>query len=383
MDNRVVAEIDLSAVRHNVAAVRTIVGPGVQVMAIVKADGYGHGAVEIARAALGAGASWLGIATVSEGIILRETLPDARIVHLPPFPDNACNEIAANQLTTLVSSEEMVVQLGMAARRHNCVADCHLEIDTGMGRSGAAPDEAASVVHLAARTEGIRVNGVATHFAAAESDPEFTRRQIAAFNSARQELPEVEYVHAANSAGTLLYPEAHYNLVRPGLLLYGILPTLNPHPSPLASRLSTLDSETSPLNSFRPAMTLKTQIALVRQLPAGASLSYSRTCVLRRPSRIATLPVGYGDGYPRALSNVGEVLVSGRRAPILGRVCMDVTLVDVTDIPEARVGSEVVLIGRQGDDQIRVEEIAGLIGTTEHDITTRLTSRVPRVYLPP
>lgn len=368
MHDRIVAEIDLTAIRHNVGVIKEIVGPRVQVMAIVKADGYGHGAVEVARAALEAGATWLGIATVSEGIELRRAFPNVPIGHLPPYTLDGCDEVVEHTLTPFVSEVEGLKRLQNAASRQSKSTDFHLEIDTGMGRSGVAPHRALELANGAAGMSHVRLTGLATHFAAAESDRSFTEQQIATFDSAVSDIRAshaVKLVHAANSPAILLYPGARYDMVRPGLLIYGILPEMP----------NLLD-----IPPLRPALTLKTQIALVRMLEAGQSISYSRTHVLNRTSRIATLPVGYGDGYPRGLSNVGKVLVCGRRASIVGRVCMDVTMVDVTDIPEAQVGSEVVLIGRQGEREIRVEEIARHVRTTEHDVTTRLTARVPRVY---
>jgi alanine racemase len=369
MPGRLVAEIDLEAIRHNVRLVREFVGPAVAVMAIVKADGYGHGAIEVSRAALYAGASSLGVATVSEGIALRAALPNTPIYHLPPFPPDSAVNVVHHRLVPLISDLAGLHHLNVAAERQGAVAELHMEIDTGMGRSGASAEEAFRIASRIREFRSVRLTGCATHFAAAESDPVYTRRQIELFHDALEKVGGMHpygVLHAANSPATLLYPESHFHMVRPGLLTYGILPQLPADYNP---------------PTFRPALTLKTWIALIRELAAGASLSYSRTHTLTRPSRIATLPVGYGDGYPRALSNIGEVLVCGRRAPILGRVCMDVMLVDVTDIPEANACAEVILIGRQGDEQIRVEEIARLVDTTDHDITTRLTSRVERKYV--
>jgi len=369
MTSRVWAEIDLSAIRQNIDAIRALVGPRVDLMPVVKADAYGHGMREVARAALKAGAEWLGVASVAEGVTLRPLLPDANICVFAPFDPADAEEIACHRLTPFLSNLDGARALSRAAQRLRTSVHVHLEADTGMGRSGVLPDQVAQVAEQVARMPCIHLTGLATHFPSAEDDPAFTARQLETLNQARKKVEAagapLRYVHCASSAAILRYPESRLNLVRPGLLLYGILPAVPPE---------------TPIPDLRPALTLKTRVVLIRSLPAGHPISYQRTHTLARASRIATLPVGYGDGYPRALGNAGHALLCGRRAPIVGRVCMDVTLADVTDIPEAAVGSEVVLIGAQGQAQIRVEEIARLIGTTEHDVTTRLTPRVPRIY---
>lgn len=368
MRSRVWAEVDLSAIRHNVEAVRAVVGRGVELMPVVKADAYGHGMMEVADTALRTGLHWLGVATVAEGVALRLRFPDASLCTFAPFSAEEAEEIARHRLIPFLSDLESARALARAAQRLRTVAHAHLEADTGMGRSGVLPDQMPHFVEQAAQMPSLRLTGLATHLPSAEDDPAFTRRQLAALQAIRAAVTStgvpLTHVHCANSAALLRYPESHHNLVRPGLLLYGILPDLPPN---------------VPVPHLLPALTLKTRIALLRTLPAGHSISYQRTYTLARAGRIATLPVGYGDGYPRALSNIGQAIVGGRRAPIVGRICMDVTMIDVTDVPEAAVGTEVVLIGAQGAERIRVEEIARAIGTTPHDVTTRLTARVPRI----
>lgn len=370
MSARLVAEVDLAAIRHNVREIRALVGLRVEVMPVVKADGYGHGAVEVARAAMQSGAEWLGAATTTEGIALRNAFPSVSICVFSPFARDEAEEIAYHRLVPLIGDLESARAISLAAHRIRTAASVHIKVDTGMGRSGVLPEEALRLADHIARMPAIALTGLATHFASAESDPDFTAEQFAIFDRTRKVVQATDaplrHFHTAASAALIRYPYCRLNLVRPGLLVYGILPRL---------------SEKISIPSFRPALTLKTWIVLLRHLPAGHTVSYSRTHTLARPSRIAVLPVGYGDGYPRDLSNRGSVLVSGQRAPIVGRVCMDVTLADVTDIPEAGVGSETVMIGAQGEQRIGAEEIARLIGTTEHDITTRLTSRVPRVFI--
>lgn len=369
MSQRVIAEVDLGAIRHNLAAIRARIGVRTDVMAVVKADAYGHGAPEVARAALEAGAEWLGVASVAEGAALRVEFPGVNICVLAPFSPDEAEEIAVRRLTPLVSDLDGARALSRAAHKARGSARVHIEVDTGMGRSGALPETVVRLAEYMNRMPAMLITGMATHFPCAESDPDLTRQQLATFlktaDAVRAADTLLNYLHCASSAAILRYPQAHLNLVRPGLLLYGLLPNV--------------PEDTPPLD-VRPALTLRTHVALVRGLPAGKSLSYGQTFTLDRPARIATIPVGYGDGYPRRLSNRGHVLIGGRRAPIVGRVCMDVTLVDVTDLPDARVGDEVVLIGAQGEDRITAEEMARAIDTTEHEITTCLTRRVPRVY---
>ncbi len=362
------AEIDIAAIRDNLAAIRSFVGPSTDVMAVVKANAYGHGIGIVSRAAWEAGARWFGVGTVQEGAYVRGELTDSHICLFSPFLAGEESEIVRARLIPLLSSEEQAERLSAECRNQSADIEVHLEIDTGMGRSGMQPSVAVSQAERIVGLPGIRITGAATHFPCGDTDAEFSRdqaRQLATLESdLRERGIRLDVIHAANSGGTLLAPEARLSLVRPGLLMYGIHPVAIGHER---------------LPGVRPALSLKTRVALIRELPAGHTISYGRTHVLSRPSRVATLPVGYGDGYPRELSNRGGVLIRGKRAPILGRVCMDMTVVDVTEVPDAEVGDESVLIGYQEALRITAEEIAESIGTTEHDVTTRLTERVTRV----
>ncbi|HZO91638.1 MAG TPA: alanine racemase [Chthonomonadaceae bacterium] len=375
------AEIDLGAVRANVTALRAFCGPQTQLMAVVKADAYGHGLAPVAQAAVVAGADWLGVATVAEGMALRAVGLEAPIALLcPPAPDEA-EAVIAHRLTAMVGDLTTLEALAGAACpfiRHGNAPAIHLEIDTGMGRAGVLP-EAALSLWRAALQAGLRVTGLATHFADADGpDSTFTQSQVLAFQRTRAALEEAgarfEVIHLSNSAATLRFPEARGNLIRPGLLLYGILP---PVPAPAYDVAS---ANTAEWPAVQPVLTLKARVATVRALPAGHPISYGVSHRLKRPSTVATVLIGYGDGYPRRLSNQGHMLLRGRRAPILGRVCMDQTVVDVTDIPGVVPGEEVACIGAQGAERITVEEIAALLDTTEHEITTCLTARIPRLY---
>lgn len=368
MQSRVWAEIDQAAIRGNLSAIRRYVGLRTQVMAVVKANAYGHGIVEVVRAASEAGIEWFGVATVDEGIVVRRVAPTSNIVLLSPMSPDAAGEILDRRLIPLISDLEQARAISTVAHRMRGGAQIHLEVDTGMGRSGVPADQAEAVAAILGRMSSILLRGVATHFSAAEDDPDFTQRQIQCFQQVAMGVDwvgvAIDHVHAANSAALMRFPESRFNMVRPGLLVYGIVP-----PVP--------DDVERP--HVRPVLTLKSRIALTRKVPPETPVSYGHTFVTQRPSTLATIPVGYGDGYPRALGNRGRVLIGGKFAPIVGRVCMDVLVADITDIPEAAAGDTVVLIGQQGDNCIRVEEIAQLAGTTEHDITTRLTERVPRI----
>lgn len=370
--HRVQAEIDLSAIRHNMQLICSLMELRGCVMPVVKANAYGHGAAEVARVLYTAGAEWLAVATVEEGVSLRKLLPSASICLLSPFSYDLAEEIIVNRLTPVVGDLEAARALSRTAQRLRTGIKIHVELDTGMGRSGFLPDMAVKHCEIISRMTSVVITGLCTHFPSAEDDPEFTRAQISAFLMIKKQVEAADILlihqHCANSAALLRYPESRMNMVRPGLLTYGIHPDI-----PAEFRIPDL----------RPALTLKSFIAQVRLLPAGHSISYGRTYTLSEPRRIATVPVGYGDGYPREMGNAGCALVAGRRVPVAGRVCMDMLNLDVTEVPDASTGMEVVLIGAQGEERITVEEIARIIQTTQHEITTSLTARVPRVYLTP
>ncbi len=368
------AEIDLDAVQSNVRGIRALLGQERNLLAVVKANAYGHGILQTSKAAIVAGAKWLGVATAAEGRYLRDAGVVAPIALIcAPCPMEA-EAILGNNLVPAIGDRFILQALAQAASRlriPRSAASIHLEIDTGCGRSGFMPEEAVEAWRFAME-QGLKINGLATHFADADgSEEDFTLEQWRKFARTRRQLESAgasfDWIHAGNSAATLRIPTLDCNLVRPGLLIYGISPPL-PGSSPLALKL-------------RPALSLKARVATVRNLPAGHNISYGLTCALARQSRVATVLIGYGDGYQRRLSNQGEMLVRGRRVPILGRVCMDQTMVDVTDLPEVFPGEIATCIGEDGQEKITVEEIARKIGTTDHEITTTLTSRLPRVYV--
>jgi alanine racemase len=360
-------EVDLAAYAHNLRAIREQVG-GRRVLAVVKANGYGHGLVPIARTAVSSGAEMLGVALVEEGIALRQAAIRAPILVLgPPLPEQA-GAIVSHGLEQVVSDREVAAALARAAAARGETVALHVKVDSGMGRVGVPPAEALDLCRAVASLPGARLAGVLTHFATAdEPDIRFSREQLERFltvvRQVREAFPVPPLFHAANSGAIAAMPEAYLDMVRPGLSSYGI------PPGPQGCGLP-----------LRPVMSLKARVTQIRDLPAGQPVGYGCTYTLTRPSRIAILPIGYADGYRRALSNQGEALVRGRRVPIRGRVSMDQLLIDLTDVPGAALGDEVVLLGSQGDDTITAWEIADRVRTIVDEVLVALTDRLPRVY---
>jgi alanine racemase len=366
-------EIDLGAVRANVAELARIAAPAA-VLAVVKADAYGHGAVPVARAALEAGAHGLGVALVEEGRELRDAGIDAPILVLSEPPRDAAAAVVTHRLTPVVYTPQGIDALAKAvvdgAGTDAEPFAVHLKVDTGMHRVGARPEDAVALARRVVEHRELVLEGVLTHFAVAdEPDDPYTGEQLVRFADVLAALngagvhPTV--VHAANSAGLMAFPESRFALVRPGIAIYGVAP---------AARLASHAT-------LRPALAFKARVAHVKRLEAGARLSYGLRYRLGRAARIATVPAGYADGVPRNLAAVGgEVLVGGRRRPIAGTVTMDQLVVDLGD-DDVAVGDEVVLIGRQGDAAITVEEWAERLGTIGNEIVCAIGPRVPRIYL--
>jgi alanine racemase len=341
------------------------------VLASLKADAYGHGALKVARTVLLNGASMLGVATVSEATPLREAGIMAPILVFGYVPHWQMREAVRLGLTITLYSSEAAQALSRAAQALQRTVKVHLKVDTGMGRLGIRAEEIEAIVALARevrRLPGLELEGIFTHFAMADArDQSYTRKQLARFQSILQAL-EAEglrppLAHAANSAATLTVPEAHFDMVRPGIALYGLDPSPEVRLPP----------------GFRPALSFKTQVAQVKLVPEGECIGYGCTYVTTRPTRIAVLPVGYADGFRRAPRTWGSVLIHGREAPIVGRICMDQCMIDVTDIPGVRVGDEVVLIGRQGEAVLTAEQVAERLGTINYEVVSEILARVPRV----
>jgi len=364
------ATVNLAALRHNLDYIRRRVGPRVGIMAVVKADAYGHGMIAIAREALRWGVQAFAVATADEALALRESDGFASVPILlagPSFPDDA-EALQRARISVAVGSTEQVMTHLAVARRLGAPPRLHVKFDTGMGRYGFHPGRLDVFDLLAATPEA--VEGLMTHFAVSDSarpgDIDFTVCQRMQFERIVERVWSAglrPVVHAANSGAVLHHPDAAYELVRPGILLYGA----NPDP----------EGEALPL---QPVMTLTTRIVAVRDHPQGASISYGRRYRMPRDGRVGILPIGYGDGLPRSLGDCGgEVIVRGRRVPIAGRVCMDQTMVDLTDVPGAVVGDEAVLYGGSGGAVVTLEEVARRTGTIPYEVTCRLGLRVPRI----
>ncbi|MBI4673538.1 MAG: alanine racemase [Chloroflexi bacterium] len=375
-------EINVRALENNARLLKQIVGAQTELMAMVKANAYGHGAVESARAALRGGATWLGVYAAGEGIELRDAGILAPILVLgPTLPENV-RDALARDLTLTIPSREYLQPVIDAARALRTRARVHVKIDTGMTRLGLDAETAAEDIlaaqNAAAQNDDLEIEGILTHFAVAD-DPnardtahwgeEFTRQQLETFLRVADQVERagltLKYRHAANSPGAVYYQHPRLNLVRGGILFYGLHPSsAAPHPV-----------------GFEPALAFKTRVALVREVPAGRFVSYGATFETPRASRIAVLMVGYADGFRRRPRNYGAVLVRGKRASIVGRVCMDQTMIDVTEIPGVQMGDEVVLIGKQGSEELSAEEIGAQLGTNNYETVTTISARVPRIYL--
>ncbi len=365
-------EIDLDALAGNVRALRRLIGPRRLLFAVVKANAYGHDATLIAPAALAAGADRLAVAAVNEAVQLREAGVTAPILVLGYAPLWQAETMVHQRLTATVYDLELARAYAEVARRQGKPLTVHVKVDTGMHRLGVPVDEAVSFFRALNELVELHVEGVFTHFSTAdEADKSYTRWQLERFTHLLHRLAEEKLrpplAHAANSAATLSLPESHLDAVRCGIALYGL------HPS----------HETMLPETFRPVLTWKALVAQVKQLPAGAPVSYGNTWTAPRPSTLAVIPVGYADGFPRGPVHWGHVLIHGQPAPIRGRVCMDQTIVDVTDIVAqgrpVRPGDEVVLIGVQEGARLTAEDVAARFDTINYEVTSRILARTPRV----
>jgi alanine racemase len=368
------AEVNLHNLEHNFRVTREALGPGVAIMPTVKADAYGHGARECARALERAGADWFGVALVEEGLELREAGISRPVLCLGGGWAGQEQVMVEQRLTPVVFQLDALARLDEAARAAGRAVDYHLKVDTGMGRLGVPFAELKDFLDGAKRFENARLDGAMTHFASAD-DPgksDFTRRQMDLFQDALGMLAERGYsptwVHEANSAASTAYPESRANMVRLGGVTYGVW-------------RDATDPTVAPLD-WRPVMSVHTRVLLLKTVPAGVPIGYGNTFVTARESRIATLPIGYRDGLRRKLSNLGRVIVRGEFAPIVGRISMDLTIIDVTDVAGVEVGDEVIVIGRQLGREITAEDIAAQLETISYEVTCGISERVPRVYLP-
>ena len=361
--------IDLNALSWNFRQIRSKVGPNIKILSMVKANGYGHGATAIAKALAAEGSDAFGVATAEEAIELRQAGIGTPILVLAgAYPDQV-DQFFDNSLTPVIHASASLEELDAIVHRRKKALNVHLKIDTGMGRIGLLAAEVDSWLQKIKTLKALKIEGVFSHFSHAESvEGKYTQEQLRLFQSVVERLRAdgipPSLVHLANSAATITLPAAYFDMVRPGLMLYGIYPSAT-----MASQIC-----------LKPVLSWKTRILQLKKVPAGSSISYGQTFVTKRESLIATLPLGYADGYPRLLSNCGEVLVSGKRAPVVGRVCMDLTMIDVTDIEKIQPGDEVVLLGRQGDAEISADEMAAWANTISYEILTSISNRVPRIH---
>lgn len=366
------AEINLDNLIHNFQVTRTELGAGIAIMPAVKADAYGHGAVECARALEQEGAEWFGVAMPEEGLMLRNAGITKPILCLGGFWEGQEEAIIGNRLTPVLFRLDLLDRLNRAARSAGVVVDYHLKVDTGMKRLGVPDAKLGAFLESAARFENVRLDGVMTHMASADYHErrEFTARQMSLFETAvdvvRSRGHEPRWIHEANSASAHAYPRSRGNLVRLGGVLYGLWRDVT-------------DRSIAPLD-WRPVMSLYTRIMFLKTVPTSTPIGYGGTFVTFRESLIATLAIGYEDGLRRALSNRGRVIIRDQVAPIVGRVSMDLTLIDVTDVKGVSVGDKAVIIGGEGANQISAEEVAAEIGTLSYEVTCGISDRVPRVY---
>ncbi|MFA6142874.1 MAG: alanine racemase [Candidatus Omnitrophota bacterium] len=362
------AEIDMRAIAHNYRQVRKLVGKSTNIMVVVKANAYGHGTVEISAVLEKLGVNYLGVATTDEAVRLRDHGIRTPILVLGSVLPEEVKVLIEKNITLTLCESNILDEIKKEAFSCGAKAKVHIKIDTGMGRIGIWHEEALNFVKNLAQEKDIVIEGIYTHFSSAGRDDFFTNYQIEAFEKLLKQLEEfdvrIPLRHAANSIATVDFKRSHLSLVRPGLIIYGMYPKY-----------------TFPkLIKLKPAMSLKTKIVYIKDTPPGRSISYGRTHVTQKQTKIATLPIGYADGYARNLSNRAEVLIRGKYAHVVGKVTMDQTMIDIGHIKNVSVGDEVVLIGKQGRNEIRAEKLARLAGTIAYEFICGISNRVPRVY---
>ena len=371
---RVYAAVDLDAICYNMEHMHANLKPGTRMIGVIKTDGYGHGAVPIGRELEKLDYVFgYAVATAEEALILRHaglTKPILILGYTFPY---CYEELIRQEIRPAVFRQDTIDELAACAARLHKTVKVHIKVDTGMTRVGIRPDESGlAFVDKVLHTEGIELEGIFTHFARAdETDKSCARKQLDRFREFIRQIEKsfdysIPVKHCSNSAGIVELPEANMDVVRAGITLYGLWPS---------------DEVSRDIVPLKPALTLKSHIVYIKEVDEGVAISYGGTYVTPKKMRVATIPVGYGDGYPRGLSNKGYVLIRGKKAPILGRVCMDQFMVSVEDIPDAQEGDEVTLIGADGTEQITMEELGGLSGRFNYELACDLGKRIPRVYM--
>jgi len=362
-------EIDLKAIAENYLRLRQRVPSGTKIMVAVKANAYGHGIVEVSKKLAACGVDYLGVACVDEALTLRKSSCRTPILNLGAFLKGDIDTMVENDITATVADFDLAVCLDARARRLKKKAKVHVKVDTGMGRLGVWHKEADDFILKLCMLKNLSVEGLYTHFPVADSDEDFTQSQISVFCALVDKLEirgvRIPLKHSANSMAVVGFKGAHFNLVRPGLAIYGLHPK-----DELVGKID-----------LKPVLSFKTKVVFLKDVGKGRSVSYGRTHITRQDTMIATLPVGYGDGYNRLLSNKGKVLIHGQFCPVVGVVCMDQTMVDVRHVKNVKLEDEVVLMGFQGNHCIRVEDVARLCHTIPYEVVCWISPRVPRVYI--
>ncbi|MFQ5864211.1 MAG: alanine racemase [bacterium] len=361
-------EVNLAAIAHNLREIKKQVAPA-EIMAVVKADAYGHGLKEVSKTAIENGVCYLGVARLEEGVILRENNFDANILVFGGFFESQIEDFLKFGLELTLYDMYLAKALSEKAKQLGKTAKVHIKVDTGMGRVGVAWQKAADFVQDVVELNHLEIVGIYTHFANAdEKDKSFAHTQLKRFNHALTRLDEkqieIPLKHAANSGAILDLPESYFDMVRPGVMMYGYYPSL----------------ETSETVAIEPSMSIKSRVILIKEVEEGTPISYGLTFRAKQKTKIATVPFGYGDGFNRLLSNKGEVLIQGQRFPVVGRVTMDQIMVEVGAESAVQTGDEVVLLGRQGREEITIHEICKKLNTIPYEVTCWVSERIPKVY---
>ena len=369
-------EIDLTALDHNIKEIKRVIGNS-EIIGVVKADSYGHGSVRCAKVLRANGVKRFAVATIEEALELREAGFNESMLILGFVPEDCTDIVIEHNLTIVIGSLERAKRRAEIAIERGAVIDCFIAIDSGMGRIGyriETPLEkefARTEIEELDELEGLRINGMVSHFATSdEADSTYTNKQLSLFNDFYEELAgcgiNIPMLSIANSAAIMDYPKTHFDAVRPGIIMYGCYPSEEVDKTRL---------------DLKPVMSVKAYIVHIKKVPAGTSISYGRKFITERESKIATISLGYADGYSRALTGKAEVLVNGYRVPVVGNICMDQCMIDVTDVPEVVKGEEVVIMGQSGDDEISAEELAGKLGTINYEILCDFGMRLHKIYI--
>lgn len=363
-------EIDLSTLKHNLFAIKELIGSQVKIIGIVKANAYGHGGLEVSRVLLNNRVEMLGIAILEEGIYLRDKGIKAPILLLGGIFEEQIDTAIQYNITPTVYDLKLAYRVSKRADYFHKIANVHVYVDTGMGSIGVRYDKAVEFIKSIKSIKNLFISGIYTHCSCSdEKDSTYTNLQIKRFKDVLAGLDEIKIHiplrHMANSAAILGYPDVYFDMVRPGLSLYGLYPS----------------EEVSRTIGIKPVMSFKSRVVHIKDMEQGNVVGYGRAYTITKPTRVATLPLGYNDGYSRLFSNAGKVIIRGMKVPIIGRVCMDQCFVDVTDIKEISIGDEVVLYGSQGQETISVESIARQLNTIPYEVTCSISSRVPRIYI--